>query len=98
MSLACRVLSLPESVMSPTACFRCITLGIPAALAVLLTLSPVAADVEEADVDLTLLARESTFTNSVGMKLVMLKAGKYPVGSAQGEALSSVIELPRHDV
>jgi formylglycine-generating enzyme required for sulfatase activity len=84
--------------MSPTACYRCATLCVPAVLAGLLTLSRAAADVEDFDVDLTLIARPAAFTNSVGMKLVMLKGGKYPVGAVQGEALSSAIELPRHDV
>src|SRR4051794_24584243 len=58
-----------------------------------------AADVPDADVDLT-LARggDVTFTNSVGMKLVRVKAGKFMMGAPASEKDSYVAERPVHEV
>src|SRR5262245_52323221 len=58
-----------------------------------------AADAEEADVDLTLApGRDLTFTNSVSMKLVCVRAGKFFRGAPDSEKDSSAAERPVRQV
>src|SRR5262249_58859229 len=87
--------------MSPTTRFRALACacGVLVALTSLLSWPLSAADVEaESDVDLTLSEGGSGFTNSVGMKLVRIKAGKFMMGAPNDEKQSVHIEKPRHQV
>src|SRR5262249_28979902 len=79
---------------------RPICLGAAAAFGLLaLACAPLltAHDVQE-DVDLTLDSGGSEFTNSVGMKFVRVRAGRFVMGSPQNEPNSSTEERPQHEV
>jgi formylglycine-generating enzyme required for sulfatase activity len=87
--------------MSPTSWSRTAALCLlPLALAGLLSAPPAAASdlSEDSDVDLTLQARSENFTNSVGMKLVLVKAGKFKMGSPKDEKTAENHEWPQHEV
>src|SRR5262249_10797298 len=88
-----------RTTMSPTACLRCVALC--AALSCLAGLLPcptaTAADHQD-DVDLTLVSQGREMTNSVGMKLKLLAAGKFIMGAPKEEPTSQDIERPQHEV
>jgi formylglycine-generating enzyme required for sulfatase activity len=80
--------------------FRPICLGAAVACGlVALACAPLltAHDVQE-DVDLTLDSGGGEFTNSVGMKFVRVRAGRFMMGSPQTEAGSQTEERPQHQV
>jgi formylglycine-generating enzyme required for sulfatase activity len=59
----------------------------------------VASDAEEnADVDLTLVPGGEEFTNSLGMRFVRVKAGKFLMGAPDEEKDAEADEKPRHEV
>src|SRR5262249_2100670 len=85
--------------MSPTGCFRVACLGAVLLALAGVFLSPATADQgDDSDVDLTLSDGGKDFTNSIGMKLVRIKAGSFQMGAPKDEPLSSTIEMPRHEV
>src|SRR5262245_50516535 len=71
-----------------------------AALAGLFLSPTVASDRSDDDVvvDLTLVSRSREFTNSIGMKLVLVEAGKFMMGAPANEPERENDEGPYHAV
>src|SRR5262249_18112003 len=73
------------------------SLGVLLVLAGVVASLPTAAD-DQADVDLTIISGGKDFTNSLGMKLVRIRAGKFLMGAPKGEEQAESQEFPQHEV
>jgi formylglycine-generating enzyme required for sulfatase activity len=82
-----------------SACWRALGLcGLIALSATLLSHAPASdVSVEDSDVDLT-LSEKKTMTNSIGMKVVLVKAGRFTMGTLKGEPNRRDDEGPPHEV
>ena len=81
--------------MSPPAWYRLAGLcGLALALAAL----PAWPDAPSPEVDLTLAPSDGPLTNSIGMRFVPIRAGKFLMGAPKGEKPPDSDERPQHEV